>query len=185
MITFFDLATRTGWAAGRGGVEDFGSFELRRTGENVGEFLFEAQARIEAIARRFRPTLMAFEAPFLVARRDTMLKVRKLSGLANEVEKCAYSLGMAWHNRPIDCREALVDDVRRHFLGRDYPRTREAAKIATKVKCRDLGWDVDNDDEADALAGLSFMHALEAPEQALDVVPLFQWKPKPKMKEAA
>jgi len=184
-IVFFDLATRSGWAAGDdGGVEDFGDFEMPRTGMQVGEYLCVAERHIDQVVCRFRPDMVAFEAPFLNRRTDTILKLRKLGGLANIAEMIAFRRGREWgHASGLDCREAMVDDVRRHFLGREYPRTRQQAKIATKVRCRDLGWDVDNDDEADALAGLSYMHAIMDPARALDVAPLFRWKPKPRSRK--
>lgn len=173
-ILFFDLATATGWAFGSGGrVEAFGHFELPRTGEDVGAFLCAAESRIGEILGRAKADLIGFEAPFLNRRIDTILKIRKLGGLANEVEKAACK-------RRTPCQEALVDDVRRHFLGRAYPRARAQAKIAVKVRCRDLGWDVATDDEGDAVAGLSFMFACQSPKAALATTPLFQKKPRRK-----
>lgn len=173
-VLFFDMATRTGWAFGtETGVEGWGAFELPRTGDNVGRFLCAAEQAITKVVEKATPTFIAFEAPF-IGRRDGILKVRKLSGLANEVEKAAERY---WQ---VPCMEASVDDVRRHFLGRDYPRKSEAAKQAVKVKCRELGWDVapHQGDEADALAGLSFILGTQIPGTALATTPMFQKKQK-------
>lgn len=164
---YFDLATVSGYAAGGlRGVEGFGIFELPRTADNIGAFLVVAEKRIEALVNRFQPALLAFESPFINRRIDTIVKIRKLGGLANEVEKAATRHG-------IPCQEALGDDVCRHFLGRNYPRRTEPKKIATKEKCRALGFDVSSSDDADALAGLSYILACKHPESALRQCPLF------------
>lgn len=169
-IVYFDLATVSGWAFGSSaGVDGFGHFELPRTGENIGEYLCAAENHIGEIIGRSKADLVGFESPWLNYSRDKILNVRKLSGLANEVEKAAF-------RRRLRCFEATVDRVRRHFLGRDYPRTRDAAKIAVKVKAREMGYDVETDDEGDAVAGLSYMIAVDAPSAALAPTPLFQKK---------
>lgn len=164
---FLDLAHHTGYAAGGlRGVQGWGQFELPRTYENIGRFLNIADARIQALVDRFDPALIAFESPFINRRVDTIIKVRKLSGLANVVEQIA-------DRHKIDCQEATSDEIYRHVLGRAYPRRHDAKKIAMKVRMRDLGFAVNTDDEADALAGLSFIMACKHPATALNVVPLF------------
>lgn len=172
---FFDMATRAGFAFGsERGVEGWGAFELPRTGDNVGRFLCAAEVEIRKVVEKATPELIAFEAPFINRKIDDILKIRKLSGLANEVEKAAERY---WQ---VPCKEALVDQVRRHFLGRDYPRGSARAKQAVRVKCREMGWDVEphQDDEADALAGLSFILATEMPSVAILTTPLFEQKTK-------
>lgn len=165
-VLFLDLATITGYAAGGlRGVEAHGVFEMPKTYENIGRFLNAAERKIEALVDRLAPAQIAFESPFIHRKVDTIVKIRKLSGLANVVEQIADK-----HGTP--CQEALVDDICRHFIGRNYPRSSERKKMATKVKCRELGWDVADDNDADALAGLSYMLACKHPESALKVVPL-------------
>lgn len=163
---YLDLATRTGYAAGGlRGVEGFGVFDLPATYENIGRYLNIADKRIEALVNRFDPAEIAFESPFINRRVDTIIKVRKLSGLANVVEQIADR-----HEKT--CQEALGDDVMRHYLGRNYPRYHDGKKAACKVKCRELGHDVTDDNDADALAGLSYMLACKHPQSALKGLPL-------------
>lgn len=174
-VLFFDLATATGWAAGDGtGRPKWGAFTLPKTGENIGAFLIAAQEKIEKLIVDTVPDLVAFESPFINRRIDTIQKIRKLGGLANEVEKSAIRFNLP-------CREVSVDKVRRHFLGRDYPRKSAAAKTAVKVACRARGWDVDGDDEADALAGLDMVLSVYSPAIALKATPLFADRPKLKV----
>lgn len=166
-VLFFDLATSTGYAAGSlRGIEAWGTFELPRTFENIGKFLNIADRRIEKLVERFSPSMIGFESPFINRRIDTIVKVRKLAGLANVVEQVA-------DRHEIDCVEASTDEICRHFVGRDYPRNHDAKKIAVKVKCRDLGFSIANDDEADAIAGVHYVLSLDNPGKALELVPLF------------
>lgn len=158
---FLDLATITGYAAGGlRGVEGYGIFELPKTYERIGTYLNIADRRIEALVDRFQPAMLAFESPWLNVRRDTIVSLRKLSGLANVAEQIA-------DRHELECMEASVHDICVHFLGRGYKRLKEAKKMSTKVKCRSFGWDVQDDNDADALAGLSYILACKHPQHAL------------------
>jgi hypothetical protein len=174
---FFDLARRSGYAAGaHHRVEKFGFFEMPATGEDVGTYLIFAERQIDTLIGRHHPKLLGYEAPLLVSRRkignkwvnvDTPKKLQKLYGLANEVEKAAIRHG-------IPCVYATLGQIRTHFLGAGYPNDTDRVKIAVKNKCRALGWDVPESDEADALAGLSYLLSLQRPDTAVAVTPLFQ-----------
>lgn len=165
-VLYLDMATRAGYAAGGlRGVEAFGYFDIPQTNENIGRYLNYADRVIDKLVLRFQPAMLAFEAPWLNSKRDTIINLRKLSGLANVAEQVA-------DRHEIECREATVHDVSVHFLGRGYRNTREAKKTSTRVKCRELGWEVETDDEADALAGLSYMLACKHPAEALAVTPM-------------
>lgn len=168
-MLFFDLATLSGYACGSNekGVVGYGTFPLQRTYENIGAFLNEADRKIEKLVDRFQPSLLAFASPWINHRRDTIDGLRKLAGLPNVVEQVADRLGL-------ECQEEREDKICRHFLGREYPRTRERKKMAVKVKCRELGWAVNDDNEADALAGLHYFLCLQEPERALELTPLFK-----------
>lgn len=168
-IVFFDMATVAGFAYGSAlGVEAWGHFEMPKSGDEIGRFLNVAAWNVAKIIDVSKPDLIGFESPFLTPH-DTIRKIRKLGGLGNVVEQAAA-------RRDIPCREARVHDIRNHFLGEGYPRTGGRAKIAVKVKSRDMGWDVDTDDEADAIAGLSYMVSLDNPFSALATTPLFLFR---------
>lgn len=78
-----------------------------------------------------------------------------LVGLVACVRGCAY-------NRGVQVKSAALGTVRKHFLGkaiatRDFPHLKQAAakkaiKAEVMKRCALLGWPVDTDDEADAVA---------------------------------
>jgi hypothetical protein len=163
-----DLARSTGWAFNEpSGRIAYGSFVLSQTRKDVGAYLNAADRAISGLADRFSVDMFAFASPILVVRRDDPLKLRKLYGLPNVIEQLA-------DRRGIECKEDLEDRIRRHFLGRKYPRSRDRCKSATMVKCRERGWLPRNDDEGDALAGLDYFRSLYDPSFALAATPLFQ-----------
>jgi hypothetical protein len=163
---FFDTSSHTGWAFGGGGQKvRWGSFTLSRSYDAVAPFLAQAKAHIEARVLRFAPDQIGFEAPLLM-QRDNPMRLRKLYGLAIKVEEVAFESG-------IPCVEASLGNIRTHFLGKGYPRKSKDVKAKVVAKCKSLGWAVTSNDEADALAGLSYLLALDDPAAALGVTPLF------------
>lgn len=70
-----------------------------------------------------------------------------------------------------------VQDARQHFLGqRTFPRGksgRSAAKDFVLIACEQMGIKVANDNEADSVAGWSYICALKNPRIAHEVTPLF------------
>jgi hypothetical protein len=61
--------------------------------------------------------------------------------------------------------------VRLHFIGCNPKRA--VAKPMVMRQCRAMGWAVEDDNEADALATWSYMCALIDPKLALTPTPLF------------
>lgn len=180
MILYFDLATSTGWAAGdHRGVKGFGTFELARTGDLIAPFAADARRHIVSLREKFKPDLIGFEAPILrpykkkkgggSAVNDTPNKLRKLYGLALMVELDALDHG-------VKCTECVIGSVRLHFMGRGYPNASEAANLRMRNLCRARGWNVKNSDEANALAGLDYLLAIQRPLHALQAMPLWQAK---------
>lgn len=164
-VMFFDLATSSGWAVGTATeVEAFGVFVLPKTFDNFGQYLNLARAKIDTLVWEYKPDTLAFEAPWL-SPHDKLANIRKLHGLPNVVEQLADHYGL-------HCREATPHDIAVHFLGRGYPRGGNRKKVATKVKCRDAGYDVSGDDDADAIAGLSYILACANPMAAIATTPM-------------
>lgn len=168
----FDTARMTGWAyGGHGGARVFGSFQMPQTHDEVAPYLDFFERKLSALISMYNPALIAFEAPLLIPGRDNPAKLAKLLGLCNAVELAAWRLG-------VPCRQASLAMIRTHFLGKGWPRESKRLKLLTKVKCRDLGWDVADDNQADALALLDYMLALEQPAAAVTSTPLFRRKRK-------
>lgn len=167
-VLAFDTATTTGWAVGDlRGERRWGSFTLPRTGANIGLFLIFAERRIEELVAQHRPKMLAYEAPLLIPRADNPEKLQRLLGLVSEVEKCA-------ERRSLPCEKATLGQIRTHFLGAGYRNQTADLKARTKVKCRDMGYDVADDNEADAMALLDYMLSLQRPALAVQSTPLFQ-----------
>lgn len=153
-VLAIDCGTTSGAAAGaadavpvfatwRGrGLDEFEEFGLRFS--RFEEWL-DDQVAVH------QPDLIAFEAP-LVARGPNVATnhatIRFLFGLAAIVEKRAHQLG-------IRCAEINVQTVKLHFAGHGH-----ATKSAIAMRCRSLGWPVENEHEADA-AGVWYCAQLE------------------------
>lgn len=154
MILALDIASRTGWAAGRerDAAPLTGFYDIQRAGgEALGPTLANFRDWLSTMISLHRPTLIVFEAPLnLHAGMPTTLQtVRVLLGLASVVE-------LMCEDRHIDCAEVKVEEWRMHFLGRarrgrDDPK--DILKRLCLERCRELGWDVRGHDAADA-AGL-------------------------------
>jgi hypothetical protein len=164
-----DLATCTGFALGstEQGVLEHGSHRILKTGEDVGLYLVTFRDWLLALVARTDPWTIYFEAPVLLGRDKTSLNtLRKLYGLAGMTEVVA-------HDRGIDCREANTSNIVTHFCGKGSPRYGDERKKATMAKCRERGWTITDDNDADALALLDYALAQIKPEHALQSTPLF------------
>jgi hypothetical protein len=169
-ILALDLATCTGFAVGSSGVsvQAHGSFRLPKTGQDVGRYLVHFRDWLSARISEYEPWTIYFESPMLMGlKKTTPMVARKLNSLAGVTEMVATDRG-------IDCREANVSNICTHFLGRGYPRKRERRKAATMSKCRELGWNPNDDNSADALALLDYALSLIEPSSALRSTPLFR-----------
>lgn len=159
-VLAFDVATKTGVAFGvSGGIPKAWTVDLAKGG---AEHLRLARAieMTAATVERFKPDVVAVEAP--VGGRDANAL---LIGLAACVKGEAARRG---------CRivEYYPASARKHFVGqaktaRDFPgKTRAAAKTAIKSevlqRCRVLGWDVEGLDAADACALWDYACSLES-----------------------
>lgn len=142
-----DQATQTGWAAFADGKVAHSFVTMPRGERTVGKFAAKWRGFLIGLLDEYRPELVVFEAPFITPTLHQMT-ARKLHALSAITE-------MVCHDRNIYCQEATPSAVRHWFIGAN-PR-REEAKKATIEECRRRGWQPVNDDEADALALLSFV----------------------------
>lgn len=164
-ILALDLATQTGWAYGRPGETPlFGS--IRWDGKDRPTKYRSFRAWLGIQTQRHPTDLIVFEsaaAATTMSGRTTMDTIKLLVGLCEHLEE--------WSLDRVELREARVSDVRAHFIGGNPKR--DVAKAKTMQKCRDYGWDVKNDDEADALALWCFQIAHLRPDIAAKMTPLF------------
>jgi len=164
-----DLATATGWAAFDPEADPpvrFGRFRLPPTGKDVGRYLDGFHAYMVNLVRQSEPNLIVFESPILPTetvdpqtgrkRHTAIATLRKLYGLAAFTEWFA-------HRHSIQVFEANNKSVRKHFIGTGGA-ARQLAKRLTMEACKARGWDVEMDDEADALALMDYaVHCLRIP----------------------
>lgn len=162
MLLTYDLATRTGWCAGRPDEEpELGHFTLPETDKDVGAFLLPFRRRIVRQLEQIQPERVVFEQPIMPyphvdwAKRKVSFKTniwttRKLQGLAGVLEmECA--------ERQIPCCEVNVQDVKRALAG--YGGADKADMMHVAKKC---GLKPKVHDEADAfgvyLVAVSLFH---------------------------
>lgn len=173
LVLALDLATSTGWA-----MADSETYELRTSLEsavskpprpesgfyevpkrargNIGAFLDDFEKWLRAMISVSLPTMVAFEAPLL--RGNTSIDTaRKLMALAAVTEMVCYRADCVQR-----CFEANNATVRKHFIRKGSGK-RDEIKRLTIIECEGRGWNVQNDDEADALALLDYaMHCFAA-----------------------
>lgn len=148
-ILALDLASVTGYCRGEiGGKLYYGSQKLGGEGATNAERSAAMIRWLTDQLRTFRPRLIIIEAPMApsqMAGRTTVSVARTLLGLPFVVEGVAYLLGI------YEVRESNVQDVRKHFIGR---RTvpNGGAKSMVVARCRELGFDPQDDNAADAIA---------------------------------
>ena len=169
----FDVASVTGVAVGdAGGKPRAWAVQLGRGGSEVDR-LAKAIRMTSAYVEKFKPDLVAVEAP--VGGRDANAF---LIGLVACVKGEAARHGV----RVVEYYPA---SIRKHFLGkaltaRDFPgKSHAASKAAIKgavmARCRLLGWDVETHDAADAAALFDYAMALESRSHQVTSLPgLFQ-----------
>lgn len=119
---------------------------------------------IEDLINVARPDLIAFEAPLVLHGSRTMTNpntARVLLGLAAIAEQVADAYG-------IRCCEVHVSTIKKFWTG-----TGRAEKSAMVARCRQLGWQVQNDNEADAMALFAFAKASVDPKWQALTTPMF------------
>ena len=162
MTLALDLATRTGWATGRFGMPpSWGAVEFGR-GRSNGEVLAAYRGWLNGQITALEPQIIAFESPFVptgnseFAKPRNALTVRRLFGFAAVTELTCIE-------RRLRCYEARPTEISRRFLGGPVPKKRDEKKAATVAMARQLGFAVDNDDEADAVALWCFAESVFEP----------------------
>lgn len=170
-VLALDLATVTGWAYGRPGqMPSFGHLRFVGQGTSRAGLYRAFRSWMDAVWKNVRdhqPDLIVYESsavPSIMAGKTNIDTIKTLIGLAEHLEEWAY-------NR-VELREASVSQVRAHFIGRNMKAN--IAKPMTMERCKELGWDVENHDEADACALWDYQCSFLRPDLAPRTTPLFQ-----------
>ena len=162
-----DVATTTGWAYGAPGARPvWGHFRAGARGAAAGEVLALFRAWLEERCTAWRPSWIAFEAPYVP--RVTPARIRTATGhvigtlpsagapidinvLRRLIAMCGQ-VELVAHEHGIHCREAASNVICRFFTGRGGWGGRANKKAATQKMCAVYGWPGVSEDEADALA---------------------------------
>lgn len=165
-----DLATRLGFAHGDSVTADkpvAGWHQLPATGEDIGRFALAYHDWLRAIVADVRPDMIVFEEPMPdQAGRTPITTSLKLKGLCWHTEfyckvkgiRCAQVHASTW-------KKAFTGSARASKSQKPYP---------VVTSCRQRGWDIIDDNAADA-AGIWY-HActLVSAEAAVRHDPLFR-----------
>lgn len=168
-VLALDLARVTGWACGRPGDEPSHGRVQFASEDSSHEAVFAKAARWFAdMVVDKNPTLVLWEAPLPTSfsrGRSNVDTTSILYGLPAVVGAIAYQQGI------YDIRKADTRAVRQFFIGCNPKRAK--AKPMVMQQCAALGWEVADDNEADALAVWSYMTSLLEPKVAHRPLPLF------------
>jgi hypothetical protein len=170
-VLALDLATVTGYARGEvGGRPVAGSIRFGTRESGDGEVFGHAIGWFsKLIAMQPRPDVIVVEAmlpPGAKVGATNSSTRDRLAGLHAIVRGVAHIRGAG----EIACYS--VGDIRHHFIGERSLR-RAQAKQAIVLRCEMLGWQVVDNNAADACAAWSFACSIIDPTQALKVSPLF------------
>jgi hypothetical protein len=153
-----DLATRIGWACGTldrtpiaHGVVNLPA----HTGRERGRYLAAFRNWLDTAIKTMAPTGILLESPILTPKTN-VAAVSKLWCLAGIAELVAW-------DHELQCEEADLGNIRLHFIGvrraPDHIRKKDRRawlKYTIVTECRSRGFQVADDNDADALALLSY-----------------------------
>ena len=149
IVMAFDIATHTGVALGRAGETPRAiSVDFGKRNQAV---VFSKVIRLTCnLLTKYKPDILVYESPVGGPKTSHFL-VGIAACFAGEASRLGY--------KP---EKLDISSVRKHFLGRnltrrDFPhlapgRARTEIKRAVIARCHQLGWRVEDDDQADACA---------------------------------
>lgn len=168
-VLALDLARISGWACGRPGDQpSHGRVQFANAGSSHEAVFAGAWKWMKTTIIVFKPELVVWEAPLPTSfsrGRSTVDTTTLLYGLPAVAGAAAYLDGI------YNIRKADTKDVRMHFIGCNPKRAK--AKPMVMQQCAAMGWEVGDDNEADALATWHYMCSLIEPKLAMRPTPLF------------
>ena len=147
-----DLATNTGVAIGDvSGSPLCHSESLGKAAGSQGARFSEALYMTRRLIEQHKPDAIAIEAAVITGVVGGQARLESALGIRGVVMCVA-------HVKRVAVYEHAVVSIRKHFIGSGKVKRAEA-KAATIARCRQLGWHVANDNEADAAALWDFTRA--------------------------
>ena len=174
-VLALDIAAKASGAAfdGAEGRPAFATLRQRIEGDEFGPIGTKFRTWMLDLIAVCRPEQIALEAPWVPSgnrapSHPTAVRVpRLLLGLAFLAEQIADECS-------IRCSETAVSTVRKAFLGHGRP---DDPKAAVMRQCRLLGWNPQDDHQADAAALFYYAKATFEPKWAPGATPLFARAP--------
>ena len=168
IVLAFDIAKQTGWCLGRVGVKvpEFGSFRFASRTASHEAIFADAILTFSRWTKFLRPDRIVYEEPLQFRGRASRKGNDEiLYGLPAIMQGVAHLRGI------YDVRCAAPREVRNFVLGSNPKR--DVAKKATIHRCKLLGWDVPDDNAADACALWLYSCSFLDPKQSIRPTPLF------------
>lgn len=175
-VLALDLATKLGWACGsaEGTPVSHGVIALPKTGEDCGRFGYAFREWLGHAIEELAPSEIIYESPVMFSKTTSLQAARKLYGLAFLTELVCLD-----YKVPVS--EANLSDIRKHFIGivrapLSVPKDKRRQWIKGKIiaACRERGFKVAGDDDADAIALLDYALAVKKPSHAMKATPLLR-----------
>ena len=168
MLIAIDASTvKTGFAFG--GVNDGVPRGGVWKGQGADELVFDRtlagmSESVSQLVRLIKAEWVAIEAPLLINDSNhaahTAMALIQLTGALRAASKRAGAQVML----------VAISTVRKHFVGHGYPKN---PKEAVMARCRQLGWQPEDDNVGDAMALWSYAMAIKCPRWAPRSTPLF------------
>lgn len=173
MILFLDVATRTGWCAGRPGeTPEYGSKRLAPEEAPPVAIVAHSQIFTCELIETYRPNVIIAEKPVFAGamKNKTNHKTTRL------LQCLPWAMAAtAYHEKVFDYREMDQASIRKFVLGRK-PTTGKAKEEVMRAM-QDLGFNPQDDNASDAIAGWLFACNAIAPDvNPAHTTPLFEHK---------
>jgi hypothetical protein len=165
-----DIATVTGWCYGAPGLPPrFGSLRFGKPGTPRDACYRMFRTWVSDTLDSLEPNLVVFESTAVsssMGGKTTIEVMKRLIGLCEHLEEICY--------QRVELREANISSIRHHFI--NCSPKRDIAKARTMERCKALGWNVSDDNEADACALWDYQVSCLRPDLAAVSTPLFYGK---------
>lgn len=147
-ILAFDFGTNVGFAVGSQGGRPVAGSSYLGGGGSQGSKFFQMTLLARKLIRENKPDLIAFEEVIATGPKGRAARLQLLMGYRTCLINEAY-------NANVKVMGCDVGSIRALFAGKGA-KNKGQGKALTMQRCKMLGWDFANDDEADAYAVWAF-----------------------------
>lgn len=134
-----------------------GSFELPSDEDDLGRVGYQLHVNLNQLLQVHGFERIFYEAPIPPSQLMGQIQLRtiaKIFTIAGHIESFAYA-------KNLRCRQVGMGAWRRYFVGKGAGEKSATFKSWAKERCRQLGWNVRGNDEADACGVLAYGVSLD------------------------